>query len=173
MSYESRAYDNEHGNPVVVLVATGTHDVSRLVNLLNSGNCEQVSLAATVLRQVRRHNGGRAALQMLAAHGGPDFLHDDEPAGTWLDVAVERFGEPRIAFPEPRNLGHYTRRCWVWFVDGQNFNIALDVEGSRVHTSAGSPGRRVELYTNGEPADAEIRGLCECAWPGYRAEAAA
>lgn len=76
MAYESRAYDNEHGNPVVVLVATGTHDVSRLVNLLTGGNCEQVSLGQTVLRQVRRHNGGRAALQLLAAHGGPDFLHD-------------------------------------------------------------------------------------------------
>lgn len=78
MSYESRAYDNEHGDPVVVLVATGTHDVSRLVNLLSRGNCEQVGLSETVLRQVRRHNGGRAALQLLAAHGGPDFLHDDE-----------------------------------------------------------------------------------------------
>lgn len=78
MSYESRAYDNEHGDPVVVLVATGTHDVSRLVNLLQSGNSEQVSLGGTVLRQVRRHNGGRAALQLLAAHGGPDFLYEDE-----------------------------------------------------------------------------------------------
>src|SRR5690348_5314843 len=35
MAYESRAYDNEHGDPVVVLVVTGTHDVSRLVNLFN------------------------------------------------------------------------------------------------------------------------------------------
>lgn len=78
MNYETRAYDNDHGDPVVVLVATGTHDVSRLVNLLNSGNCEQVSLGHRVLAQVRRHNGGRAALQLLAAHGGPDFLHDDE-----------------------------------------------------------------------------------------------
>lgn len=78
MSYETRAFDNAHGDPVVVLVATGTHDVSRLVNLLKSGNCEQVSLGHQVLRQVRRHNGGRAALQLLAAHGGPDFLHDDE-----------------------------------------------------------------------------------------------
>lgn len=74
MSYETRTYDNEHGDPVVVLVATGTHDVSRLVNLLKSGNCEQVDLGAHVLRQVRRHNGGRAALQLLAAHGGPDLL---------------------------------------------------------------------------------------------------
>lgn len=74
MSYETRAYDNEHGNPVVVLVVTGTHDVSRLVNLLNRGNCEQVDLSNEVLRQVRRHNGGRAALRLLAAHGGPDLL---------------------------------------------------------------------------------------------------
>lgn len=74
MSYETRAYDNKHGDPVVVLVATGTHDVSRLVALLQSGNCEQVDLGDQVLRQVRRHNGGRAALQLLAAHGGPDLL---------------------------------------------------------------------------------------------------
>ena len=82
--YESRAYDNEHGDPVVVLVVTGTHDVSRLVQLLKSGNCEQVDLGDQVLKQVRRHNGGRAALQLLAAHGGPDFLFDravlDAPA---------------------------------------------------------------------------------------------
>jgi phage head maturation protease len=78
VSYETRAYDNEHGQPVVVLVAEGTHDVSRLVNLLNSGNCEQVSLGHRVLKQVRRHNGGRAALQLLAAHGGPDFLYDGD-----------------------------------------------------------------------------------------------
>lgn len=76
MSYETRAYDNEHGDPVVVLVATGTHDVSRLVQLLHRGNCEQLDLGDKVLRQVRRHNGGRAALQLLAAHGGTDFLFD-------------------------------------------------------------------------------------------------
>lgn len=81
MSYETRAYDDEHGDPVVVLVATGTHDVSRLVNLLNSGNCEQVSLARQVLEQVRRHDGGRAALQLLAAHGGPDLLFEVDAGG--------------------------------------------------------------------------------------------
>lgn len=35
MGTEFRTYDNEHGDPVVVLVTTGTHDVSRLVQLLN------------------------------------------------------------------------------------------------------------------------------------------
>ena len=77
MSYQSRAYDNDHGDPVVVLVATGTHDVSRLVNLL-AGNrvpvSEQVALAMRLWRQVRRHNGGRAALKLLRDHGGPDLL---------------------------------------------------------------------------------------------------
>jgi hypothetical protein len=80
VSYDTRAYDNEHGDPVVVLVATGTHDVSRLVALLATGTCEQGSLSQRVLTQVRRRNGGRAALQLLAAHGGPDFLYDDEVA---------------------------------------------------------------------------------------------
>lgn len=76
MSYESRAYDNEHGDPVVVLVTTGTHDVSRLVNLLAGSRmalCEHVGVSEQILRQVKRHEGGRAALKLLAAHGGPDL----------------------------------------------------------------------------------------------------
>jgi hypothetical protein len=82
MSYETRAYDNAHGDPVVVLVATGTHDVSRLLNLLNgaSPNCEHLSVGATVNAQVRRHNGGRAAMKLLALHGGPDFSAEPAPA---------------------------------------------------------------------------------------------
>jgi hypothetical protein len=77
--YESRAYDKPNvggfqPDPVVVIVATGTHDVSRLIGLLNLGTCEQGKLADHVLRQVRRHNSGRAALKLLAAHGGPDLL---------------------------------------------------------------------------------------------------
>lgn len=103
MAYESRAYDNEHGDPVVVLVVTGTHDVSRLVQLLKSGNCEQVDLSDQVLGQVRRHNGGRAALQLLAAHGGPDFLYDDEPAAA-TDFYAEVLDQPAVAYdPEDPN----------------------------------------------------------------------
>ncbi|MEV0382320.1 hypothetical protein [Nonomuraea sp. NPDC050643] len=76
MSYESRAYDNEHGDPVVVLITTGTHDVSRLVNLLAGSRlalCEHVGVSEEILRQVKRHSGGKAALRLLAAHGGPDL----------------------------------------------------------------------------------------------------
>jgi hypothetical protein len=74
--YETRAYDNHHGDPVVVLVVTGTHDVSRLVNLLQKGNCEQGRVGDRVLQQVRRHNGGKAALELLRDHGGPDFTEE-------------------------------------------------------------------------------------------------
>lgn len=77
MSYESRTYDNDHGEPVVVLVVKGHHDVSRLVWMLERGNCEQFDVSRTVLRQVNRHNGGRQALALLKRHGGPDLL---EPA---------------------------------------------------------------------------------------------
>jgi hypothetical protein len=95
--YESRAYDNDNGEPVVVLVVIGTHDVSRLVNLLvgkMAGHpvCEQISVGQRVLRQVRRHNGGRAALQLLAAHGGPQLLYEPDPD---LQRSADLIGELR------------------------------------------------------------------------------
>jgi DNA-binding CsgD family transcriptional regulator len=79
MSYESRAYD-EPGrdgfgpDPVVVLVVSGTHDVSRLVGLFAHGTIEQIEVGKRIQAQVRRDEGGRAALRLLADHGGPDFL---------------------------------------------------------------------------------------------------
>lgn len=86
---------------------------------------------------------------------------------TWLDIATAAFGEPSIAFPEPTRTG---RRCWAWFVNGQNFHIAIDIERGRtdrVHTWAGSPGRRAELWSNADPTDADIQAICAYAWPGY------
>jgi hypothetical protein len=88
--YESRAYDNEHGDPVVVLVTTGTHDVSRLVNLLAGSRmalCEHMGVSELIVRQVKRHNGGRAALKLLAAHGGHDFT---DPADETVAAENER-----------------------------------------------------------------------------------
>lgn len=81
MSVDMRAYDNEHGDPVVVLVTTGTYDVSRLVGLLSSGRCEDHDLAKRVRAAVKRHNGGRAALRLLRDHGGADFT---DPAPEYL-----------------------------------------------------------------------------------------
>lgn len=84
MSYESRAYDNPGDafgpEPVVVLVVTGTHDVSRLVNLLAGGQpvIEQLQVGDRIRKQVKRHNGGRAALKLLRAHGGPDFTDEQK-----------------------------------------------------------------------------------------------
>jgi hypothetical protein len=72
---ESRTYDNTAGEPVVVLVVTGTDDVGRLVNTL-LGACpviEQLDIGHTIRRQVNRHNGGRQAIDLLRRRGGPDF----------------------------------------------------------------------------------------------------
>jgi hypothetical protein len=79
MSYQTRAYDNDHGEPVAVLVVTGQHDVSRLISLLTGGPAvvEQLQTGRKLLEQVRRHNGGRAALALLARHGGADFTAEN------------------------------------------------------------------------------------------------
>lgn len=100
MSYETRAYDkpNDDGfppDPVVVLVATGTHDVSRLVHLLNGGSVliEQLLVGKRLLEQVGRHNTGQAALKLLRQHGGPDFT--DEPpnaVSNYPGYVVARWG---------------------------------------------------------------------------------
>lgn len=81
--YESRAYDKDAvdgfgPDPVVVLVVSGTHDVSRLLYLLNGGQpvIEQLEVGRKLAAQVRRHSGGRAALELLAKHGGPDLLEN-------------------------------------------------------------------------------------------------
>lgn len=81
MATEMRSYDNEHGEPVVVMVTTGNFDVSRLVALLSSGRCEDVALGEKVRRSVRRHNGGREALQLLNQHGCPDFTDPVKDGG--------------------------------------------------------------------------------------------
>jgi DNA-binding NarL/FixJ family response regulator len=91
MSYESRAYDEPARDgfgpdPVVVLVVKGTHDVSRLVNLFAHGTIEQIEVGKRINAQVRRDAGGRAALELLAAHGGPDF----SPPPRLVEALTER-----------------------------------------------------------------------------------
>lgn len=74
MTTDLRVYDNEHGDPVVVMVTTGTFDVSRLAGLMAQGRCEDGGRAKAINRALSRHNGGRSALKLLAEHGGPDLL---------------------------------------------------------------------------------------------------
>lgn len=91
MSYESRAYhhpniDGFGPDPVVVLVVQGTHDVSRFVHLLNGGQptIEQLQVGSALVGQLRRDQGGRAALQLLAAHGGADFEASVPGVDEWV-----------------------------------------------------------------------------------------
>jgi hypothetical protein len=111
--------------------------------------------AATILRVL-------AALDLIPA--------ELAEVGSWLDQAVECFGEPHIALPEPVIRFDLNRRCWVWFVDGQNFNVAIDqLRPDRFKVTANSPGRLAEIYTKAEPTDAELRSALDHAWPGYSA----
>lgn len=78
MAYQTRAYDQPNtggfpADPVAVVVASGTHDVSRLVHLLSRGLIEHVQVGKQLQQQTRRRNGGRAALALLREHGGPDL----------------------------------------------------------------------------------------------------
>lgn len=77
MAYDIRSYDGSDG-PVVVLVATGTHDVSRMVQALTHGNSEQAQEGYRLIARLKRHNKGRAALALLKAHGGADFTEPDD-----------------------------------------------------------------------------------------------
>ena len=74
MSVDLRVYDNEHGDPVVVMVTTGTFDVSRLIGVMRKGRCEDQAAVEAIAAGLRRHNGGRSALKLLAEHGGPNLL---------------------------------------------------------------------------------------------------
>ncbi|MEY9904357.1 hypothetical protein ABIA35_000563 [Catenulispora sp. MAP12-49] len=85
MSIQTRAYDDESGRPVVVLVASGSHAVARLVAALRTGSTGQQILAGRLVDQVKQHNGGREALRLLAAHGGPDLLAEEAEAA-WHTV---------------------------------------------------------------------------------------
>jgi hypothetical protein len=91
VSTEVRVYDMEDGHPCVVMVTSGTHDVSRLANLLHSGRCEDQATATYIRRTLSRHRGGRAALALLKEHGGPDLL-----VGTSADAPVA------VETPEPK-----------------------------------------------------------------------
>jgi hypothetical protein len=98
-----RVYDNEHGDPVVVMVTTGTFDVSRLAGLMWKGRCEDGARARAILRGARRHNGGRAALKLLADHGGPDLLEAPRPPVVCLCGStrfVDEFNAQRKALTE-------------------------------------------------------------------------
>jgi broad specificity phosphatase PhoE len=80
--YEFRVYSKNSAvfdvepEPVVVLVATGEHDVSRLVNLFNGGQVliEQLGIGKLIAQKASRTKEGRAALKLLEQHGGPDLL---------------------------------------------------------------------------------------------------
>jgi hypothetical protein len=117
---ESRTYDRAEdpdfgADPVAVVVATGTHDVSRLVALFCGGMhlTEHMVLGDQLRRQARRKNGGRAALKLLADHGGRDFTDDkvghvkvefQGPDGTRPYFVCQKCGLPVVEIKAGRDM---------------------------------------------------------------------
>lgn len=115
MSVDLRVYDNEHGDPVVVMVTTGTFDVSRLAALMAQGRCEDLGRSRAISRALSRHNGGTAALRLLAAHGGPDLLQAVAGEERWNDAIDWLLNSRHCADPDIQRAfwgladGHLTR----------------------------------------------------------------
>lgn len=112
MSYQTRAYDNAGGEPVAVIVVTGTQDVSRMINLLAGGvaNVEHLQTGRKLLKQVRTHSAGRAALKLLADHGGPDFT----PENTTIEI--------------PKNAEHDALTARITELAAENAKVRLAMQ---------------------------------------------
>lgn len=78
MSVDIKAYTAPSGDPVLVHVVAGAHDISRHVAVHAQGRCEDQGHVQTMTRALRRHGAGRAAMRLLARHGGPDWTLAEE-----------------------------------------------------------------------------------------------
>lgn len=98
MAYEWATKTTDSGvgihwdDPVVVLVVTGTHDVSRIVQCLRHGNSEQAALGTKIAKSLQRNTTGQRALELLRRHGGED-LTALEPDEDPVDHLVRHFHE--------------------------------------------------------------------------------
>lgn len=98
------------GNTVVV-VATGSHDCSRLIQALRSGNSEQSRLGEQIARSLNRRPLGRRVAELLKRHGGEDLTelatHDElKDALLRLDDLIGHWAE----CPAPPDARCET--CW-------------------------------------------------------------
>lgn len=107
MSVEITTYSQDNSadgfgpDPIVTMTVRGTFDVSRLLNLLNGAGarCEDLDRAEELAAKLRRHAGGRAALQTLKAHGGPDFTNADAEQDQVAGIAdIPPWARPEVRF---------------------------------------------------------------------------
>ncbi|MFY1686443.1 hypothetical protein [Plantactinospora sp. WMMB782] len=78
----------------------------------------------------------------------------------WLKEVIAHLGEPRFAYPDGVRLGDRHRRCWVWFADEVNHNVAIDRSGRWTEVHAGGKGGHVRLTLANEPNDAQMHAVC-------------
>lgn len=105
MSVDIRAMKNDAGDPVLVHVVTGTHDISRHVSVHSGGfaRCEDLTAAEIMRKAMRRRSDGRAAMRLLAQHGGPDFVLADGELPDARQVIVEYITEVEDRYVQALN----------------------------------------------------------------------
>lgn len=60
-------------DPTIVIVVTGAHDCSRLIQALRCGNSEQADLGRRIAASMNRQPLGRRVTELLKRHGGEDL----------------------------------------------------------------------------------------------------
>ena len=105
MSVDIRATKNTAGDPVLVHVVTGTHDISRHVSVHSGGfaRCEDLQYVEVMRKALRRRSDGRAAMRLLAQHGGPDFTLADGELPDARKVLGEYIGEVEHRYVQALN----------------------------------------------------------------------
>lgn len=84
---------------------------------------------------------------------------------TVIDEVVAELGEPKVAVTEPqllhRERGDCRRRCWVWFPNNINHNIAVDQYARDLWeiTAASHAGTRTTFVRKGEPSASQMRAV--------------
>jgi hypothetical protein len=86
---DSRVGTNEQGDPFVVVVATGTHDISRLLGQFTQSTCEWGEAARRLRKQARGTANTRRAMRLLQEHGGPSFVYTEDAAPSAVDLIRE------------------------------------------------------------------------------------
>lgn len=90
---------------------------------------------------------------------------------TWLeDVSAHVGREPSVAVSQVTRGG---RRCWAWSFNGRNHTLTIDKHCQDEYwVRVGAPGRYAEIFTTGEPVEADIRSalrfvglLPDVGWP--------
>lgn len=114
--------------------------------------------------------------QVTVVVGLESLPPSDDPATSWYDDAIGRWGEPRINIPNEQRIGGVGyRRCWVWFPKiGDrlvNHHVRIDRKPARGtvvetwHVLAGNHlGDEAQSRLKHEPTESDMQRITRAGW---------